>query len=162
MEPIEFADSDTVARKDRWPLIRRWLRIAAAVLAVALVIAAAIAGFHFGPRAYDYLRPYARLYAPKPVSDTAVVPLFDLDTKFDVAVTVWQRDNVTLPSHGGTSHGRTFYLDSWQYQVWREGGGVEKMNANETVLFSQVVFRDFSLRSDTLKTTIGFEIQPYR
>lgn len=134
MEPIEFAEGDKgrQPRKDLWPFIRRWLCITAAVLALAGATLAAITGFHYGPIVYDYLCPYARLYAPKPVSDMAVTPLFDLDTQFDVAVTIWQGEEFFQP------------------------------NVSEPVLFSKVLFRDFSLRSHALKTTISFEIPPFK
>lgn len=156
--------------KTRLAIKQWWGRLWIALPFLVLVAASLTSTIKYGPQGYRFVnnvlnQPYAKLYAPAG-DESAVVPLFDQDTLFDVAVTIWQRSNCTAPPKEEQGPMNFFSLNLPDCDTWPTLGHSSKDEAsppaiNETVLYSQVVLKDFNLGSKAREATISFELPPW-
>lgn len=171
MAGLDSLDTDgdsllgTAWQGETWRRIKRWSGRLLIALAFILLFAASLASIKYGPQGYRFVndvlvRPYAKLYAP--TSDkSAVVPLFDKDTLFDVAVTIWQRRNCTTQVDGQLLPDQFLFCGNWDsMELWNKSTDSTTRHVDETILFSQVVMTGFSLQSKPHEATINFELPP--
>jgi len=128
-------------------------------------------GLGIGVAVYSGLRaivsPHNDIHHLEPNMTTAVLPLIDGDTRFDVALTIWaRRPNVE------TAHPDRFVNYTWMPEDAGEAARLEAIQKatkmlpavehyqlpEEEVLYSGVVIRDFSLASKEHDVELGFDL----
>lgn len=111
----------------------------------------------------SFRSPHGYLYAAPGTNKSTVQPLFDKDTHFDVAVTVWARRANANAAHP------EMYADDWAERVdlteAQSSLGsrvsmplVEFSHRPEDIIFSQVVFKDCSLNDTDRDLDVSFEL----
>lgn len=123
---------------------------------------------------------FDRFNASSPAGEPPVRPLVDLDTKFDIALTIWARvpnpDSSVAAEHAqdqskahitadwGTHKSEGVDLDPIQKRLEATAAAIQRpvievMNVpEEKVIFHQVLFEGISLREKVLEKAIQYEL----
>lgn len=149
-------------RPDIWVEIKRWAIWIAIGLSLVLAVGVGIALVIYGPKGLqlvnDIRRPYQKLYAAE-TDETAVVPFIGDNTLYDVAVTIFQREEC---SHNANRMGDCPQWDQLQFHDGHpHPAGPDdwkKVHIPEKVVYSGVVMEGLSLAVKDKVVNIEFDL----
>lgn len=133
-----------ISKKRRAPSLRRCCAL------LGILVVAVVSGF-IAVATYSALSSYIKAAVNphkashhdvkiNPAVDNAVHPLFDQDTVFDVAASIWLSHSAEDMAHG-------------------EPEGIRVTHElNETAIFSQIVMRGVTLSTKNVMTTVHYEL----